>query len=510
MKSFIRISAAVILVITITTFALSQGSVGINNDNSAPHSSAMLDVKSTSLGFLPPRMTTTQRTGIGPPTAAGLMVYDTDTKSNWYYDGTGWVETSFGNLWSSAGTTVFPTLLNADVVVGTNTPAPGIKFYVYGAPAPNNIISRFDGKVEFHEHGQPGANRLAEIDWEGSARNGVLYLWDGSATNTVGIKSFGSSYFTGGNFGIGLSNPSTKLHVYDATYPAQIYLENPAQGDAAMAYIVTGQSFTTGIATLPTLSNFKISAGPSLTPPNNYLDPSTFIEIHSGVAAGIIDFNHQSRARAYQEDMDGSMIKQLIPPNTWTPINFNIKQPPPHGYDEHNEFTPAPAINAIVPPEQAFFIASQEGYYQVNARCEFDVEEYFEDDLGEAFPVQVNADSYVSIAIYSGMAPGTTIIYAQGNNLQIGYLNKYQITQYFSLPEPPYWEFFTEDVEEIMKLKNNNAPNVSDVVYLKAGEVISIWVFHTALTPMNLNYIDNTTGVPAGKSKIYVSIHKLS
>lgn len=41
--------------------------VGINNDNSAPDPSAMLDVKSTNMGFLPPRMTTTQRDAITLP-----------------------------------------------------------------------------------------------------------------------------------------------------------------------------------------------------------------------------------------------------------------------------------------------------------------------------------------------------------------------------------------------------------------------------------------------------------
>jgi hypothetical protein len=41
-----------------------------------PHASAILDVASTTKGFLPPRMTTAQKTGIGSPTA-GLIVYDT-------------------------------------------------------------------------------------------------------------------------------------------------------------------------------------------------------------------------------------------------------------------------------------------------------------------------------------------------------------------------------------------------------------------------------------------------
>ena len=63
--------------------------VAINTDESAPESSAMLDVKSNSKGILIPRMTTTQRNNIENP-ALGLMVYDTNKKTFWYYDGQKW------------------------------------------------------------------------------------------------------------------------------------------------------------------------------------------------------------------------------------------------------------------------------------------------------------------------------------------------------------------------------------------------------------------------------------
>lgn len=51
--------------------------------------SAILQANSTTRGFLPPRMTTAQRTAIVSP-AAGLMVYDTDTNKSYTYDGTAW------------------------------------------------------------------------------------------------------------------------------------------------------------------------------------------------------------------------------------------------------------------------------------------------------------------------------------------------------------------------------------------------------------------------------------
>lgn len=51
-----------------------NGSVGINN--SSPAASSMLDIVSTTRGFLPPRMTTAQKNAISAA-SAGLIVYDT-------------------------------------------------------------------------------------------------------------------------------------------------------------------------------------------------------------------------------------------------------------------------------------------------------------------------------------------------------------------------------------------------------------------------------------------------
>ncbi|MCB9267511.1 MAG: hypothetical protein H6558_21005 [Lewinellaceae bacterium] len=70
--------------------------VGVNEDNSDPHPSAMLDVKSSNKGFLAPRLTTLQRTGISSP-AIGLMVYDTNSDSFWHYGPGGWVEMGGGS-----------------------------------------------------------------------------------------------------------------------------------------------------------------------------------------------------------------------------------------------------------------------------------------------------------------------------------------------------------------------------------------------------------------------------
>lgn len=57
----------------------------------SPDASAKLEVNSTNKGFLPPRMTSTQRAAIASP-AAGLLVYQTDgTAGLYFYTGGAWV-----------------------------------------------------------------------------------------------------------------------------------------------------------------------------------------------------------------------------------------------------------------------------------------------------------------------------------------------------------------------------------------------------------------------------------
>jgi FG-GAP repeat len=68
--------------------AFSQ-SVGIGT--TTPLSSAILELKSTNSGFLPPRMSSTQRLAIASP-VNGLMVYDTNTDTFWFYESGKWNE----------------------------------------------------------------------------------------------------------------------------------------------------------------------------------------------------------------------------------------------------------------------------------------------------------------------------------------------------------------------------------------------------------------------------------
>jgi hypothetical protein len=74
-----------------------NGQVGISEQSFMPDQSAILEIKSTSKGLIIPRMTTDQRIMINSP-APGLLVYDYEFKSFWYYADAQWNEIRFGDI----------------------------------------------------------------------------------------------------------------------------------------------------------------------------------------------------------------------------------------------------------------------------------------------------------------------------------------------------------------------------------------------------------------------------
>ena len=73
-----------VAIILISLNVLGQSNVGIGT--AAPDPTSILDLTSNSQGFLAPRLTTAQRTGITNP-APGLLVFDTNVGCYFYYNG---------------------------------------------------------------------------------------------------------------------------------------------------------------------------------------------------------------------------------------------------------------------------------------------------------------------------------------------------------------------------------------------------------------------------------------
>ena len=89
-----------------------------------PHASAALDISSENKGVLMPRIPTHIRTSI--PAAKGLLVFDTDTNTYWYYNGTVWVELVYNfdsgtiGMIAAFASTIVPS--NWRVLDGTGIP----------------------------------------------------------------------------------------------------------------------------------------------------------------------------------------------------------------------------------------------------------------------------------------------------------------------------------------------------------------------------------------------------
>ena len=102
---------------------LSAQNIAITDDDTyTADPSAMLDVKSINKGVLLPRLTTVQRNLVSNP-ATGLLVFDTNENTYYFYNGTAWVNVSSGaQVWNQTGSQVHLADPSNNVGVGTSNP----------------------------------------------------------------------------------------------------------------------------------------------------------------------------------------------------------------------------------------------------------------------------------------------------------------------------------------------------------------------------------------------------
>jgi hypothetical protein len=230
-----------IYLLTVVVFVLSQmpalAQVAINTDASQPDGSAMLDIKSVGKGLLIPRMTTVQRSAIGSP-ADGLMVYDTDTKGLWVYQGgIGWMQGAFG---SGAGGLTVPDSVAFSAVsplLSLTNKGNGIagNFFVNNTSA-NHAAVRGEVNTQYGDAGAAGIYGISSGTggyggyfastnaagsstalWATTAGPGAAaYFETSNATNfepTVRIANYG----VGGAIQINAYNSSTNSNVLSVT-----------------------------------------------------------------------------------------------------------------------------------------------------------------------------------------------------------------------------------------------------------------------------------------------------
>jgi hypothetical protein len=115
-------------IITLITQFTIFSQIAINSTGARPNPAAMLDVNSSTKGFLPPRMTTAQRLAILPQ-PSGLIIFDTNTQSLWisrsdYYWEEIFSQTVTPNTtWTTNSNSIFNTNLTGRVGIKTNNPS---------------------------------------------------------------------------------------------------------------------------------------------------------------------------------------------------------------------------------------------------------------------------------------------------------------------------------------------------------------------------------------------------
>ena len=182
-----------VLLAVLTSVTFSQ--VAINETGADPDPSAILDLSSSDKGFLVPRVSTTERNAIAT-TQSGLLVYDIDTESFWYYNNmlANWVEMSGGGDdgdWVVSGNNMYSSVSGN---VGIGNPSPDSPLDILGNTWDNIVKISVDN---FYNN--------ALIFSSGAQWASI----SGSSTNRDDIVIEHES----GEIGIGTTNPAATLDV---------------------------------------------------------------------------------------------------------------------------------------------------------------------------------------------------------------------------------------------------------------------------------------------------------
>lgn len=345
--------------------------VSINKNGAAPDNSAMLDVSDTAKGILVPRLTFVQRNLISNP-ATGLLIFQTDSDSGFYYNqGTAplpvWVRliTSANNVTELSDadndTKIQLDKTNDDDLIRFDTKGSE----VMRIDSLGNVSIGSAPSVSYHKLSVStdkigGGFRLnQETDTAGSELsffNNSLFKWSLGSMNDS--NALGESFFLynndrgvmdlfidgdNGNLGVGTTNPEGKLHLYGTgplgsgarlvfgddyqsttnqwnSFIAEAGWDSNIDTDVLQFHARAGHSFTTGTFngvspdTILNISPFgRVSIGNQDLGQrlNVYAAGNAFTRIHSDSGQiGLWATNDSAGWAIFSERKDGGLLQQ--------------------------------------------------------------------------------------------------------------------------------------------------------------------------------------------------------
>jgi hypothetical protein len=286
-----------------------SGSVGIGTNS--PHSSALLDINSTSRGFLPPRMTTAQMNAIVNP-AEGLIVYNTIDDKLKYYDGASWL---------NIGETL-PSLIQQDLIIDTG--------YYVETPELKLIDPVTSFRANFNFPSPTGDRNFTLPNGSGQVvitpggLSDRIAFWNTSASLNYTDMRYNISNQT---FGINIAPvPDAKLNISaaDNSLPTAVGLQVSSTGatnitNMGMRITADGPSESIGMVVSAGTIGIRVAGGGILISSNaSFSSPNAALEINSPTQTLVV-----SRITAAQRDAISSPIEGMIIFNTTTnSLNF--------------------------------------------------------------------------------------------------------------------------------------------------------------------------------------------
>ena len=236
-KHVFYLSVLFLLNLALNFTGFSQVGIGIE----IPDASSMLDITSTTKGFLTPRMTTAQRTTLGTIAVDGLLVYDTDFHAYFYYRGgdiNAWeIQLSYNTGWSLTGNGGTNSSVN---FIGT-TDGQDLVFKVNNQNAGRLSSSSFTTLFGYQAGDANIAGHNTFVGWAAgkantSGDNNIAYGCEALSQNTkgstniaVGFKALSANTTAGNNVAVG--NGALSLQSYSnggfsySTYNTAIGIE---------------------------------------------------------------------------------------------------------------------------------------------------------------------------------------------------------------------------------------------------------------------------------------------